>query len=370
MIKKIQIQNFKCFLNTSIEFNELTVLAGANGVGKSTIIQAMLLLRQFYKNEDSKNVIISINNKIDSFLELGSTQEILATESDSLDIQFKVEDSLNHSETIVFKIDKENPLSLSAEKMSTDYSFKNSFNKYLHYLNAERLGPRNTQQMSVQKDLNVGFQGEFTGQAISLASKNTESIYEYKQFPKSEAKTFEKQVEYWMQFIIPDIEINVSTYEDINQVRIGIRKKGADTAFLHPNNIGFGISYSLPIIVSALIAEPGCILIIENPEAHLHPLGQSRIGQFIAKMSNSGVQIIIETHSEHVINGVRLATKNGFKDKSKVTLNFLKSDKKLEIIPLDINENAELSEWPVGFFDQEESDLSTIFKLNRAGYEG
>lgn len=219
--------------------------------------------------------------------------------------------------------------------------------------------------MSVQKDLNVGFQGEFTGQAIAIVSKNTESISEYKQLPGSDAKTFEKQVEYWMQFIIPETEINVATYDDINQVRIGIRRKGADTAFLHPNNIGFGISYSLPIIVSALIAEPGCILIIENPEAHLHPLGQSRMGQFIAKMSSSGVQIVIETHSEHIINGIRLATLNGFTDKSKVTINYLKSAKKVEIIPLLISENAELTEWPNGFFDQEESDLSTIFKLNR-----
>lgn len=365
MIKKIKIENFKCFLNTTVEFNNLTVLAGANGVGKSSIIQVLLLIRQLYKGTDSKLTVIPINNKIDSFLELGSTQEILASESESLGIIFTMWDNLEQSEVISMIIDKNNPLSLTGQPIISTPNFQNSFKNFLHYLNAERLGPRNTQQMSVQKDLNVGFQGEFTGQAIAIASKNTESISEYKQLPGSDAKTFEKQVEYWMQFIIPETEINVATYDDINQVRIGIRRKGADTAFLHPNNIGFGISYSLPIIVSALIAEPGCILIIENPEAHLHPLGQSRIGQFIAKMSSSGVQIVIETHSEHIINGIRLATLNGFTDKSKVTINYLKSDKKVEIIPLLISENAELTEWPNGFFDQEESDLSTIFKLNR-----
>lgn len=113
MIKKIQIENFKCFLNTTVEFNNLTVLAGANGAGKSSIIQVLLLIRQLYKGSDSKLTVIPINNKIDSFLELGSTQEILASESESLGIKFTMWDSSEQYEVLSMIIDKNNPLSLT-----------------------------------------------------------------------------------------------------------------------------------------------------------------------------------------------------------------------------------------------------------------
>ncbi|MCO5946574.1 AAA family ATPase [Mucilaginibacter sp. RT5R15] len=57
-----------------------------------------------------------------------------------------------------------------------------------------------------------------------------------------------------------------------------------------------------------MIAQPGDIVIIENPESDLHPRAQSKIGELIARCANAGIQIIVETHSDHVLNGIRLAT--------------------------------------------------------------
>jgi predicted ATPase len=80
---------------------------------------------------------------------------------------------------------------------------------------------------------------------------------------------------------------------------------------VRPTNMGFGVSYALPIVLGALTAANGGLIIIENPEAHLHPAGQSQMGIFLARMASAGVQVIAETHSDHVLNGVRRAIGEG-----------------------------------------------------------
>ena len=77
-----------------------------------------------------------------------------------------------------------------------------------------------------------------------------------------------------------------------------------------PTNVGFGITYALPIVVSALSARPGSLLIVENPEAHLHPRGQVKMGELLCQASEAGIQVLIETHSDHVLNGIRLAVRD------------------------------------------------------------
>ena len=75
-----------------------------------------------------------------------------------------------------------------------------------------------------------------------------------------------------------------------------------------PSMTGFGISYILSIITVGLwcASVKNAVLVVENPEAHLHPGAQSNMGKFLELVSEAGVQVIIETHSEHVIDGVRL----------------------------------------------------------------
>ena len=172
-----------------------------------------------------------------------------------------------------------------------------------------------------------------------------------------------------MDFIIPGIEINIDAFLKTNTARVSLRKKGSDTEFLHPNNIGFGITYVLPIIVSGLIAQKGCMMIVENPEAHLHPSGQSRIGQFLGRIAGSGIQVVVETHSEHVINGVRLATLKKSISPKKVSILYFSQDTRAgtpKVEPINVTIDNDLTKWPAGFFDQEQRDLAEIIK-NRKG---
>lgn len=82
---------------------------------------------------------------------------------------------------------------------------------------------------------------------------------------------------------------------------------GAD--YFTAQNVGFGISYVLPIVLALVKAKKGELIILENPEAHLHPRGQRKMGELIARAAQGGVQVIVETHSDHILNGIRFVCK-------------------------------------------------------------
>ena len=132
-----------------------------------------------------------------------------------------------------------------------------------------------------------------------------------------------------------------------------------------PLNVGFGFSYVLPVILAVLSAKPGSLILIENPEAHLHPAAQSRLGRLLAMVAKYGVQVIIETHSEHIVNGARLSVLKEDIEPKDIVINFFSTN--TEGGPsqqsLQVKEDGELSEWPVNFFDQAELDFIEILRL-------
>jgi predicted ATPase len=121
-------------------------------------------------------------------------------------------------------------------------------------------------------------------------------------------------------------------------------------------NVGFGVSQVLPIILQCILAEPDSTIIIEQPELHLHPKMQSRLADFFLAMSLLGKQIIIETHSEYIIDKLRLRIvqaplKTPINDK--IAIYFAeKKDGNSEFRRIHINEYSVVSEWPEGFFEE------------------
>jgi len=142
-----------------------------------------------------------------------------------------------------------------------------------------------------------------------------------------------------------------------------------DNAAAHqfkPQNVGFGISYILPVLVTLLSAKTGSIIIIENPEAHLHPRGQAEMGKLIAETVARGVQVFVETHSDHVINGIRVAVKKGVVKPSDVNIAFfergphdmaqedgtINHEIYAEVTNIKVDATGSLSEWPKDFMDE------------------
>ena len=371
MLNTITINNFKCFSQQTIEFGLLTVLAGTNGVGKSTVIQALLLLRQAIENNYEKNILL--NGPF--LLNLGNSNEIINSAAKGSVLSFELRGDFCKED---FKFSApDGSLSLvPIEEKSTSGEYRNVsiHTEEFYYLNAERFGPRNIQSVVDQRFINTGYQGEFTGQAISkIENSNVKfNANDPRVLIAEEGEKYysvKKQIELWMDYIVPGVQINIDAYPKVNLVRTSLKRMYAETDFLNPYNIGFGITYLLPIIVTCLTAPENSLVIIENPEAHLHPQGQSRVGQFLSRVASSGVQVIIETHSDHVINGIRISGAKGVLPCDSVNINFFSQARKatspnVELVKL--KEKGELTHWPVGFLDQEEQDLAELFRLKRA----
>ena len=379
MIESLQIKNFKCFFDAVVPFKKLTILAGANGGGKSTVIQSLLLLKQTIDKIKDRSIRDddSVNIKLNEIfnLNLGNSKDVTNVITDSEHITLTVPFQ-NKPVSFQYSASKDEPELFICFDSDISELFTSEDNKLLsilsnsfHYLMAERIGPRDVQSISDQDQIFTGFAGEYTGYAMykSADEKVAEEKCIYNDIT-GKSNLFKKQVEAWMDLILPGIEIHSNLYEEMNSARVGLRRKGSETDYLKPPNIGFGITYVLPIIVSGLVAKENGMFIVENPEVHLHPLGQSKIGQFLAQIAGAGIQVIVETHSEHVINGVRLAILKDRIRHNDVIINYLNQERNTpfpNIEPITLNKEADLSKWPNGFMDQEENDLGEIFRLRR-----
>ena len=119
----------------------------------------------------------------------------------------------------------------------------------------------------------------------------------------------------------------------------------------------------LPVVVAALSASKDDLLLIENPEVHLHPAGQAVMGAFLAKVAVAGVQVILETHSDHVLNGIRRAVKDGVLLPEDVALHFFRlrreeeSDGAAQVQTPILDRDGNVDTWPEGFFDQFDKDM-------------
>lgn len=118
---------------------------------------------------------------------------------------------------------------------------------------------------------------------------------------------------------------------------------------------GFGYSQILPIIVRGLLAPPSSVLIIEQPELHLNPSLQVRLADFFVSMVLSGKQVFIETHSEHIVNALRVlaAEDETGEVASKCGIFYIDMQSNRACVhDLSIQEDGTIADWPKGFFGE------------------
>jgi predicted ATPase len=169
-----------------------------------------------------------------------------------------------------------------------------------------------------------------------------------------------------MARLFPGFDEESEIYNEADQVRLGLALQTEQTGqslFVRPTNTGFGLSFVLGIIVAGLAAQPNTILIVENPEAHLHPRAQSNLGEFLGRVSAGGTQVFVETHSEHVVNGIRRMIKQTILTPEIGRFFFFsKASNAFEpsVLPISVTPSGDFSAWPEGFFDQLDNDLSVI----------
>lgn len=211
-------------------------------------------------------------------------------------------------------------------------------------------------------------QGEFTAQVLALRETRAVSarttVRPELHHPDVNSPLPRLQAEAWASDIIRPLRITAQMAVGIMASTVRFTETAYGGEQVRPVNTGFGVSYALPIIVAGLLTEPGDMLLVENPEAHLHPAGQSKLGRFLARVAGSGVQVVMETHSDHVLNGARLAVAQDHSiAAADMVVHYFDHD---QALPIRINDQGELSHWPTGFFDQIESDLGRLARARRA----
>lgn len=384
MIESLKVRGYKSLQNVELSLSRLNVFVGANASGKSSILQAILLLRQ----SAQKDGPITGLRLAGALYEAGTIYDVFHPEAEHriaieiTDNQIAYDFSFVHDRTIedVYS----NRFIKAAESKILSSAITQSA-EYFTYLNAERVGPRVSYKLPPEEmDLGgfVGIHGEYTtaqlarakngrivdGWSSEISNRLVEAIQRLDSFSFKQEMFHTGRLDIvcneMLGWIIPGARFEANEHDLMDAASLRYIRDPLDTkTAVRATHIGFGLTYTLPIIVAGLGMKTGGLLLVENPEAHLHPFSQSRIGVFLAMVASMGYQVLIETHSDHVLNGIRLAVSSGIIDHNLARVSHVTKSNhsdKTAVTDIRIDKNGYLDNWPSGFFDQVEKDLSRL----------
>ena len=369
MFDALSLHNFKAFRDLKIPLRPITLLSGLNGSGKSTVLQALALLRQSWDTGFIHTQGLLLNGDL---IELGTGTDVLHEQHEDEEIGITLHDD---DDEYAFRTKYTPTGDLLNFSPSPSFGFyvgleanRGLFGHCFQYLRADRASPDVSFPKAyhlVSERRFLGSRGQFTAHFLTLFGDN--EVHPKLRHPKESAPGLTSQVNAWMQEFSPGVSLVVKDIPRTDSVRLDYfygGSAGIDSSNPYRStNVGFGLTYVLPILVACLASPSGSFLLIENPEAHLHPQGQAAIGQLLAKAAAAGARVVVESHSDHVLNGLRLAVKLGHIDASDVGLNFFKRSsgtsqpEHMEPVML---ETGRISTWPTGFFDQWDKSLDQL----------
>ncbi len=409
MLTSATWSNFKLFRDpTPLSFGRITVLCGANGRGKSSALQPILCLAQSQVHELADPVRLS-----GELVDLGNFDEVRNRDTPSgepirWDFEFcprrNADDLWVVSLALEGTVEEPTFLTLSGVEVdpggrwrihpttkllqewsgfewrspspgtqdplwtpvpidddgtSDELRDKLRFPD-LRYVCADRLGPQSFAPREVlNRRLSVGSRGQHTIEVLGRVQDNQTPVDAARAAPQpqTEALTVFDQANAWMRYIFDGAAIEVRSNDLVRMLRMNA-DNGAHYA--RPSNIGYGFTCLLPIIVEGLLAKQGSILIIENPEAHLNPAAVSRFARFLTSIAGDGVQVFVETHSEHMVNGLRLDVKSGLLQPEDLSMLFFQRSSDAPVLKVEVDASGRIAHWPDGFFDTSTNDLARI----------
>jgi predicted ATPase len=335
LVKKLEISNFKSFHNETVEFRDITVLTGTNSSGKSSIIQSILLLSEYQSRSELDKYLLS----------LGTFETLRNIEA----VQSSISITLNENQ--VFKIDKESSYFYGEKSLQ--------FNKNLFYLHGNGGDVREVIETKIDGIKEFGIYGD--GIFGFYENRKNSPIDEF--LIKDGHSSLFRQLSIWLREI-SDRDIDFSTENIFSSYIKSYYQLGEKS--ISPQNSGTGLNSLISILILCLTAKRGDVIIIEYPESYLHPKSQSKLADFFVFIASSGVQLILETHSDHILNKFRW---NIFKDNiasDRVIIHYKKGIREsFQKILIDEKgffvQNGEQNSFPKGFYD---ATLQEIFEIN------
>lgn len=256
----------------------------------------------------------------------------------------------------------------------------------MRYVSAERLGPRRfsalaDQDMLQQRQLDptgetaLHFLNHHRGLEVESAlclkpehgTQDDPSSSEGTE-PEGLDRRLITQCERWLSLIVPGLRLKLEELAALDLIQTSFQFSGKlGWSRLHrPTNVGFGVSYVLPVVLAILASKPGELVLLENPEAHLHPGAQYALGALLTQAAASGIQLLVETHSDHILNSIRVQVRNSALDAKDVKVHFFFRDPhdfhQFKVESPELKANGKLSDWPRGFFDQWDLALHELLR--------
>lgn len=401
MLTRLRIKNFKSLADTGdMDIRPLTFLVGPNSAGKSSVLQVLLMLRQTVDERDP-NITLKVNGH---WVELGSYIDCIhRTVGDEpgsreleIDFTFLVYEYGYNEDGSLWSSDRpvdfkacfgydgevflkqmtfggdsvqrvapqeyilvDRDISVQVRKFYS-YSIKHSGDEPidywevftaespdeimeflfsgLFYLGPLRHPPEPSYKASGEVPRDVGLSGERVIDVLIASDKK-----------KKDAPL--TQVRHWLDVfdIASDAQLIAYT-PTLYEFRLTDKRTGVDVNYPH---VGFGASQIVPIIVEGFYSPDHALLLVEQPEIHLHPRAQARLGDLLVAISQASKTLIVETHSEHLLSQVQVRIAQGDVKREDVAIYYFEpTPSGTRVVPIEINALGQFVNWPPGFFDQ------------------
>lgn len=380
MIERLTLTHFKAFRDVDLRLGPLTLLTGLNSSGKSSVLQALALLHQSHASGDLSGAGhlasgLLLNGEL---VRLGTGRDVLHEEFDgdepritlavsegpyrySWTVDYEAEQNLLPLVEVRLPETEEGPAGPEGEAARIPGYFTAGF----QYLHADRITPAERYPRDHQVAIGRGFLGVRGEHTVNFLRYHAEDEVPEGplRHPRAQSAGLLSQVVAWMGELCPGVDIETAVIEGTDTVRLsyGFGAGLTQTTRRRPTHVGFGLTYALPIVVACLSAPPGSLVLLENPEAHLHPRGQTKMAELAAAAAAHGAQLVVETHSDHVLGGVRLAVKRSVITPDQAVVHYTRGDGNgVEVVTPRIDRDGLLDQWPVGFFDEIDHTLDEL----------
>ena len=361
MIESLYVRNFKCFEDAEIPLNRLTVIAGPNGAGKSSVLQVLLLLRQSGLRQDGAPATVCWQGPL---VDLGSFSDVLYGDAEEETIVLG--STFRSAGSVRLEVGRTHHghQRLTASTGFPDAHRSSLYRCAMYYLGANRVGPQRELPVPEQiaSGTPLGTKGEHVLRYLDRCGGR--SVRNTLRCADAANATLAAQTAAWFSVVIPGVHLTPDPVPNADKTLESYTVSRTDspgTRAFTSESVGVGLSSVLALIVALLTTEEDDLVMIENPEAHLHPVVQTKVAELAARTAAAGAQVILETHSDHIFDGIRLAVRNEIIEPKQTTVHcFQRDGLSVQVRTPVIRQDGRLDSWPDGFFDQHERSLAAL----------
>ena len=388
MLTQLRLQNFKGWQDTGpLPLKPITALFGPNGSGKTALLQAILLLKQTAESPNPNPVLdfgapntptdlgdlnsiahprnprnppkISLDWKTPQpFTLTQRNQTIIETDHIGLDLFLRQDHQSPPKPAVAQRTYRVGPSQPAEMPADIDLALQKRLTN-IHYLSPQRANPQRTYPRPKAPPTSIGQSGE---SAIDAILSSRKPANETAQSPIQQNPALEQTIAHWLKQtgLAQNFQITPTPQDpELFEVKVIQRQNGTEIPLA---DAGSGIAQILPTLTLCHYAPPGATVILNQPETHLHPNAQSALADLIIETHQTRqIQILIETHSEHLLNRLqrRIAEQKITADEISL-IHCQPKDADCHLEPLNLDEYGNIKNWPKNFFGDQFGEVAAM----------